>query len=327
MSLLHSSIEILKAALKIILKNGKIMSCIALFIILTQSTLFLSNIFSIKPLIVDIVIERNLLQNATANTPEFDKIIAQIKKDFEIFFGLEFVIIIFTLISSLLSSIATILVSAITYAGKQEITLKDLLSRIVRIWKRPTITWLYTSLLSLIFLFVYVGILIGIMQIIRTQMTKSPVVVLILAMLTLFISIFGLIYLFRLSVTWTLAIVISVVEDIKGIKAIKKAEQISKGMKRQGALLISLMSILNLGFSLGMNMILGNSVAVQIIKSFVQINFAALISMYSNAAFTVFYFRCKQSFGEKVEIFDGRFDGYSQIPTDLTAPIVDDNIP
>ncbi|XP_050215941.1 uncharacterized protein LOC126667039 [Mercurialis annua] len=330
-SLLFCLIEILKEAFKLFFKNGRTMAFIALFIILTKSILFFSNIFSIKPLIVHLLIEKNLLQFATPNTPEFTTIFTQIKKDIEIFFGLGFIFLTFTLISSLLSATTTILAAAVTYAGKQELTLKNLLSRIRRIWKRPTITFLYTSLLSLIYLFIYVAILIGIMQITKMQFTKNPdkslVAILILTILVLFISVSGLVYFLNLLVSWNLAIVISVVEDIKGIEAVEKAKQISKGMKLQGALLIVLISILNLGFALGMNMIPRVSVPVQILIGLVEANFGGLVSMYLYAVFTVFYFRCKKSFGEKVEIFEKRFDGYSMVPTTITAPIVDDNIP
>ncbi|KDP34247.1 hypothetical protein JCGZ_07818 [Jatropha curcas] len=315
-------IGILRDALKIFTKNGKIIASIILFTLFVKSLLFLTNLFSIKPLITDIAFEKFLLHFTTPGKPEFTNIFNHIIKDIKIIFGIEITYIIFDFVSILLSSTATILAAVIIHGGKQEhLPVKELLLRTVKSWKRPLVTWLYIFLFSLVYVFIFVAILFLGIQITNHNPIFSAIFAIVLGISASILYI-------HLSVTWTLAIVVSVAEQIRGLEALGKAAQIVEGMKRQGFLLNLVFTILSLIMAQGTRLISSRkSFVLAIILALVIINVASLVRMYCLAAFTVFYYRCKKTHGENVEL-EGIVspNEYRKIPT--TALLVsDDNIP
>ncbi|XP_021593082.1 uncharacterized protein LOC110600532 [Manihot esculenta] len=293
---LMSFVAILRETLKIFSKNGRLMALIALLIILIKSSLFVSNIFSIKPVITDYFFERNvLLPFSTPNTPEFNKILTHIRKDIKIIFGIEIIYVIIDSVAFILSITATILVAAITHGGKNDdLSFKDVMLKTVRSWTRPLITCNNPSILTV------AAILMGV----------SAVV-----------------FYIYLSVTWFLAIVVSVAEQKRGLEAIGKAAEIVKDMKLQGFLLNLAFSISSVIFVQGIEMIpVSHSLVARTIILLVEMNCAIVVRMYWFSSFTVFYYRCKKTHGEGVELEGVSSDGYSKIPA-TAAPLVGDNIP
>ncbi|EEF29166.1 conserved hypothetical protein [Ricinus communis] len=321
---------VLRDALKVFCKNGRIMASVALFTLLTKSILYLSITFSTKPLITDLLVERNLLHVTTPNTPEFTNILAHIRKDFKIFYGLECIYVILDAVTFLLSATATILAAAIIHGGKDDLSLKNLLLRTTRSWKRPLVTSIYTTLFGLVYLFLYAAILFGITRIIKTLII-SPVTVFFLGVASVFLSVSGIVFFVYLSAIWTLAIVVSAVEEIRGIEAVIKATEISKGMNLQGISLKLLFIISSCLLSGILMMLKDPSLTLHRIVALVIINSHGLLWMYLFAAFTVFYYRCKKTHGERVELEEILDDGYSKIPTTTvtttTALVVGDDIP
>ncbi|XP_048227602.1 uncharacterized protein LOC125369431 [Ricinus communis] len=318
--LLLGFIGILREALKIFCKNGRIMASIALFTFLAQSILYLANFFSIMPLIFDLLLQRNLLHIATPDTPGFTDILNHIRKDIKILFELELVYLILDSIAFLLSSTATVLAAAIIHGGKEDLSFKDLVLRTARTWTRPLVTWLYINLLGLVYLFGFLAILIGMILVIQ-----NPV---ILAVAAILLGVSAVLHYIYLTVTWNLAIVVSAVEETRGLKAIIKASEIVKAMKLQGFLMNLLFSISSVVLVQGMNVSAKahESVAVQVCAALIVVNCASLLRMYWFVAYTVFYYRCKKTHGERVELEERLDDGYSKLPT-TAAPLIGHNIP
>ncbi|KAF2310236.1 hypothetical protein GH714_007356 [Hevea brasiliensis] len=272
---LMAFVGILRETHKIFSKNGRLMAYIALLTLLIKSTLFLSNFFSIKPVITDFLFEHNLLRITTPENPEFTNILTHIRKDIKIIFGVEIIYIILDSVAFLLSGTATILVAAITHGGKKDdLSLKDVLLRTA-------------SSLSRI--------------IDRITVHNNPA-------------------------TFAFAANFIGVSAKRGLEALGKAAEIVKGMKLQGFLLNFAFSISSLILVLAIKTIpVAHSLALEIIIALVTINSAILVRMYWFSAFTVFYYRCKKTHGEQVELEGVSSDGYIVIPT--TAPLVGDNIP
>ncbi|XP_021657050.2 uncharacterized protein LOC110647494 [Hevea brasiliensis] len=313
-------VGILRETHKIFSKNGRLMAYIALLTLLIKSTLFLSNFFSIKPVITDFLFEHNLLRITTPENPEFTNILTHIRKDIKIIFGVEIIYIILDSVAFLLSGTATILVAVITHGGKKDdLSLKDVLLRTARSWTRPLITWLYIFLFCLVYIFLFMAVL----SLVLLTVHNNPAT---FAFAANFIGVSAVFFYIYLSVTWILAIIVSVAEQKRGLEALGKAAEIVKGMKLQGFLLNFAFSISSLILVLAIKMIpVAHSLALEIIIALVTINSAILVRMYWFSAFTVFYYRCKKTHGEQVELEGVSSDGYIVIPT--TAPLVGDNIP
>ncbi|KDP34246.1 hypothetical protein JCGZ_07817 [Jatropha curcas] len=313
-------IGILREALKIFTKNGKLMSSVALLNLFIQSFLFLANLYSIWTVISDIVFEKYLLHLTSPGTPEFTNIFNHIRKDIKIILEIEIIYVILNSISFLLSATVTILAAAIIHREKEHLSLKELLLRTLKSWTRPLVTWLYVSLFALVYIFIFLAILfLGI-----KVSDHNPI---LLAVFGFVLASLASIFYIYLSVTWTLAIVVSVAEQIRGLEALGKAAQLVKGMKRQGFLLNLVFSTFSLIITQGTKLISSSkSLVLAIILALVIINFAVLVRMYWLVAFTVFYFRCKKIHGETVGL-EGIVcsDEYSKTPTGSAAPLITDN--
>lgn len=105
-----------------------------------------------------------------------------------------------------------------------------------------------------------------------------------------------------LAIVWNLSVIISILEETYGIKALRKAAKIAKGMKPKMFLLN--LSFRLLTFRLGQILQLINwrrsfSVTLAIGLVFVCLEFALI--MFQLVTYTVFYFQCKSLRSKDVE--------------------------
>lgn len=141
-------IEILGESLKNFLKHVKLMTFTTLLILSLHSLLMLANISYIKPLLNDLITNATSLQLATPDTPEFFSIVSVLREDLHLFAGLEWIFVVTIYVTSLFRAATTILASGVTPRGI-EISIKVLLLRVVKLWKRPFITFFYLTLFEL----------------------------------------------------------------------------------------------------------------------------------------------------------------------------------
>ncbi|XP_043711178.1 uncharacterized protein LOC122660068 [Telopea speciosissima] len=152
---------ILREALQIFPRNGKIMASIALFSLVSNFLVFLDYHFSFEPFFSDLVMHLFPLKTAQPGSPEYYDLVIAIKKNVGVLLVNQLIIGVFIWVVSLFSLIATIYASAVTYSG-EELTLKELLTQIGRTWRGPAITCFYISLMSLgcsVLVLIMVGVL------------------------------------------------------------------------------------------------------------------------------------------------------------------------
>ena len=137
-------IEILGESLKNFLKHVKLMAFITLLLLFLHSLLMLANIFYIKPLLNDLITNATSLQLATPDTPHFFSLVCALREDPHLFAGLEWIFIVTIYVTSLFCAATTILASGVTHRGI-DISIKVLLLRVVKSWKRPFITFFYIT--------------------------------------------------------------------------------------------------------------------------------------------------------------------------------------
>uniref|UniRef100_A0A2P2MYK6 Uncharacterized protein n=1 Tax=Rhizophora mucronata TaxID=61149 RepID=A0A2P2MYK6_RHIMU len=124
------------------------------------------------------------------------------------------------------------------------------------------------------------------------------------------------------AVTWSLALVISVLEEKCGTEAIGKAAQILNGMKVTGFLLNLLFTIVFYIISQGLKAVHATpSTATQIFVGSLTNFCLGLVIMFWLMAYTMFYYQCKKTHEEEAEL-QGIVE-YAKLPT---APQIGENI-
>lgn len=288
---------------------------------LLYSLFYFLNIMSIKPFIIDMIVKQtnpsfpiNPDDESNSANPIFSMI-----KDIKIILGLESFFSLSYYIISFCTAIAIIFTSATSYCSK-DLSLKDLLLWMVKSWIRPFITMFYVQLIKIGYLCIYiVAMLIPYFMVFNHPFAAKPIIIVL--------GIFALTFYLYLSVVWSLALVVSVVEEkFYGIEALGKGGQIVKGKRVDGFMLNMVFTLLSLGIFYVYWILKDRSVrrpVVQMVVALCMIFANFLLLMIQHMAFTVLYFRCKQYHGEEIEL-QGSIE-YIKIPT--TAPLIHEDIP
>ncbi|KAJ0599333.1 hypothetical protein HanIR_Chr03g0103671 [Helianthus annuus] len=89
MSKLSGFLELLKAPLKILSQNGKLMAITATVYLILYSISFFLYMLSANPFILDLMFKLMALASARPGTPDFTKLLVAIREDTGIFLGIE----------------------------------------------------------------------------------------------------------------------------------------------------------------------------------------------------------------------------------------------
>ncbi|XP_061994600.1 uncharacterized protein LOC133712506 [Rosa rugosa] len=290
-------VGILREAPKLFLRNGKLMSSIAILMICLSSVLLLMNIISIKPSITDFIFKASFLTLTDKNSPEFADLITSLKIDLRLVVGLEGIFILAFSFTSLFFATSSILASGVTYCGKN-LSVRELLSRVVKLLKRPFVTWFYLMLLHLGYCLFLTAFLVPLVVLFSPKFTLSGFSIIVLIVAVLFQA--------YLTVVWNLALIVSVLEEKWGIEALGKAEQLIKGSKLRGLFMNILFGAFSVAVVYGLKKI-GNIAfsGSQIVIPLLLLNSMSLIRMFSLMAYTVLYYECKETHGEELEMQGG----------------------
>ncbi|KAK6151484.1 hypothetical protein DH2020_014119 [Rehmannia glutinosa] len=314
---------ILNESIKLLPKNGKLMAFIAIFSVVLSSSIFLLFSYILQSLVIDMFVtsqqsfmpDPNSFADPSSLTPQTGFSPAQIigplrhlQEDSSIILAVEIAFIFALSVISFFSTISTILVSSLSYNSKNS-SPKEIFSMIARKWTRPLITTLYVSCLAIGYFFV-VLLLATPLLMYRNKATLSVAILL---------GIVAFVFYLYLSVSWALAIVVSVVEEsCYGIEALGKAGALVKGKRLIGFLLNVCFVLVTLIVFLGYMIILGKKwLGNPIIYGLLVLIFLSLVKILRAVAYAVLYFRCKVHHGEEVELHGGV--EYSKLPTTQLA--------
>ncbi|CAK7323684.1 unnamed protein product [Dovyalis caffra] len=221
------------------------------------------------------------------------------QKDVRTLIGLELVFLAAFFFVSFFGTMLTIHASASSYLGKTA-GLKDLISLIRFAWKNPLITWLYVSCFTVIYTVLAI-VLIKLVSLLGPANYATYV-------LGWFLAILAVLFYLYLDVSWTLAIVISVLEEGScGTKGLKRSEKLIRGRKSQGFLLMLILKVLSVPIYVLFYVIATDDddelgAFTQFAFGFVATVFFCLAKFFDSVVFTVFYYECKQSKGERIEM-------------------------
>ncbi|KAK1406880.1 hypothetical protein QVD17_38489 [Tagetes erecta] len=206
-------INIITHTFKTLFKSPKLFTQITLTFILPLTLIFLahfqiSNHFFFR-------IENNYLP--------YDSTDRNISTSDWLYFWL-FKIIYFTLLTlfSLLSTAAVVFTVASIYSDR-DVTFRQLLKIVPNVWKKLTITFVYIYFA----LFLY-NVSTGFVFFITRSIFGYKVIGSVILLIILILYILGFLY---LTVVWQLASVVTVLEDVKGLKAMKRGKLLVNGKK------------------------------------------------------------------------------------------------
>ncbi|KAL2481012.1 hypothetical protein Adt_33978 [Abeliophyllum distichum] len=321
-----SFLVILKESIKLLPKNGNLMALIVIISVVLNSILFLSFNFSFKSLTNDMVgIFMNAFMpdpssfvpnqspftpNTTSFMPDPTLLLGQggrLREDFALLLAVQMAFIIGAFFISILSTTATVLVSAMSY-NDMTLSLTNLCSRIVTRWKRALVTGFYTKLHAIGYLFLVVALAAPLLM----SANKATISAAIL------LGISASFYFLYLAVVWILAVVVSVVDEYYGMEAIGKAATVIKSKRLHGFMLNIFFNLLGLIVVQGYRIILGEKGLLNLtIYGLFMMVFSSLGNLFLGVAYTVLYFQCKKIHGEEIELY-GSIE-YTKLPT--TQPV------
>ncbi|KAI3926654.1 hypothetical protein MKW98_014301 [Papaver atlanticum] len=140
---------------------------------------------------------------------------------------------LFLVILSLLSTSAVVYTIACIYSSK-EITFKKVMTAVPKVLKRLTVTFLWNflivflyNLIVVVIIFLLAIVYLVLARIFSVQLDwSSPITILVTVIIVLIPYMIGAIY---IGLVWYLASVVSILEDIRGIEAMKKGKALVKG--------------------------------------------------------------------------------------------------
>ncbi|KAI3966586.1 hypothetical protein MKW92_030565 [Papaver armeniacum] len=227
--------DIYREAYKVTVSWKKIFSQIALALTLPLAIIYLAQI-EISALALNAINQSNLqnLDLTQMGNPKYtDNLKTRFASEMIIFNVSKAIYGICSVILSLFMTSAVVYTVACVYCSK-DITFKKVMSAVPKLWKRLMITFLWFLLIQFVYIFImsivvallmFLLVVSGILSVDKLAVKSTsnmPVVGMILAILFMI----GFIY---ISFIWYMAAVVSILEDIRGIKAIKKGKNLIKG--------------------------------------------------------------------------------------------------
>ncbi|XP_072968450.1 uncharacterized protein [Typha angustifolia] len=286
-----STLEILWKALVLPFKNLKLFLPLILITFLPFS--FFSIFIFILPLLTDLTLKiYELALTIDPSSPEFTILLVAFKKDVAHHLVDESIKVLLVFIINSLLMIITLYATITTYCGKL-FSLVEVLTMAKNNIKGPILTQLFVAFLNsaclvlFILLFIFAAVLIS---------WKSVIFSILLILIILLVLGLFLYY----SFVWSLSIVVSVAEiGCYGPKAIHRSAELIKGRKKQGFLLLLL--ITTFGFakqyiaSFSFTHAPNSKEAILVLSAIIFALVARTLGLFILAILTVFYSECKKS--------------------------------
>ncbi|KAI8531435.1 hypothetical protein RHMOL_Rhmol11G0136900 [Rhododendron molle] len=289
---------------KIIFNFRRLFSKITLALILPLSLIFLANIwvsdFHISK-INDTAYDRHRFRKGTYR---YDELSASLSSEWAAFWLVEFIYLTFILVFNVLSTSAVVYTVASVFTGTgRDVTFGKVMRVVPKVSKRLMVTFLCAFLAILLYNVVVLPTILWCVTIKHVNIAGS---VFFLAIVILYVV--GLVY---MTVVWQLAGVVSVLEDIKGIKAMNKSKNLM-----QGKMWIAMIIWFKLSFAVFGIRILFKSQVVHKgtfgVAGRFAFGFLCLLMLFSVLLFalvieTVIYFVCKsyhQEYINKLSLSD-----------------------
>ncbi|EEF35752.1 uncharacterized protein LOC8263079 [Ricinus communis] len=292
-------IGILKQSFRIIFTWRKIFSQITLALILPLSFIFLAHIQVSQLLFFKILLNQDTLyNNLQEGTPDYAKLSDIISSEWTVFWLFKIAYFTFLLVFSLLSTSAVVYAIACIYTSKP-ITFKKVLSVVPRVWKRLMVTFLWSFAIVFVYNIIAAVVLIILLVVVNIGNSSIKFVFIAIPLIVYFV---GLLY---ITIVWHLASVVSVLEEIYGIKAMIKSKNLIKGNIGVAVALFIMLGICFLGIQLlfEIYMVFGwpEGLGIRIVVGILCLLLLFKLILFGLVIQTVLYFVCKSHHNENID--------------------------
>ncbi|KAB1210557.1 hypothetical protein CJ030_MR6G010853 [Morella rubra] len=282
---------IFKESFKIISSWRKIFGQITLALVIPLSALSLAHIVISDLLFSNVTndIGNRLVGNTQGSTDVNSSKVAT-------FLLFEAAYFISLLILSLLATAAVVYTIACIYTAK-EITFKKVMSAVPRVWKRLAVTFLWSFAVA----FVY-NVVAGVILFLWARFLGGTGVGLILIVILAVAYLIGIVY---ITIVWDLASVVSVLEEVYGIKSMMKSRALIKGKMGVAVAFLILLSICIAGIEFVFEAFVVNdeflSLGIRIVVGILCCLLLFMLVLFGLVVQTVIYFVCKSYHHESID--------------------------
>ncbi|RZC45909.1 hypothetical protein C5167_038855 [Papaver somniferum] len=311
--------DIYREAYKVTFSWKRIFSQIALALILPLAIIFPVQIFISALVMNKIQFSLQNIDVTQIENPEyFSNLQTQVASEMIIIYVSQVICGLFFVIFSLLPTSAVIYTVACGYCSK-DVTFKKVMSAVPKLWKRLMITFLWFFLILFVCNFIYfIAIMLmvilfvasGILSDLSLESISNMSILLRILAIPFMI---GAIY---ISFVWYMASVVSILEDTRGIEAMKKGKNLIKGKIWIVFVTYILLQICNTGvlFSFSSLAVHGEPLAMVFRVSYgIFCLLLLVILLYFGLVIqTIIYFVCKSHHKEKIDKSNlgDHLDGY-----------------
>ncbi|KAH7520892.1 uncharacterized protein LOC125423775 [Ziziphus jujuba] len=287
---------ILKETFKLVHSWRKVFSQITLALILPLSFIFLAHFQISQTIFFKILIHEDARDHTLTNTPNYEKLSDIISSEWTLFWLFKAAYFTFYLILSLLSTSAIVYTIACIYTGKQ-VTFKKVIKVVPKVWKRLMVTFLWSF--AIVFVYNIVAIALIVLWIVFVGPVTIGIVVLVLFLI---LYLVGFVY---IGIVWHLACVVSVLEEVYGIQALKRSKALIKGKMGIGVAFFIFIGFWYLVIKLLFEhlVVLGvvPGIAIRIGIGILCFMMLFMVILFSLVIQTVIYFVCKSYHHENID--------------------------
>ncbi|OUZ99445.1 hypothetical protein BVC80_1801g16 [Macleaya cordata] len=295
---------IYKEAYKITVSWRKIFSRITLSLILPLSFIYLAQIQISELILAKIDDSQDVEGLATRGTSNFNRIHAHIVSEWISFGIFKAIYLLLLLIFSLLSTSAVVYTIACIYTSK-DITFKKVISVVPKVWKRLMITFLWNFFILIVYNFLAIFLAYWIIDLTFDPEGEGGVTTLVLLIIIAIPYLIGLVY---ISVVWQLASVVSVMEEVYGIKAMIKSRALIKGKIWVSAFIFTKLQLCFIAILIAFKILVVHGESVRMVSRVsLGIFFFLLLTILIHFALviqTIIYFVCKSYHHQNIDKSD-----------------------
>ncbi|KAG2716227.1 hypothetical protein I3843_03G115800 [Carya illinoinensis] len=287
---------IFEESFKIIFSWRRIFSRITLSLILPLSIIFLAHIQISHILFSKIMHNQEARYFTRKDSPRYTQLSDIISSEWVAFWLFKVLYFTFLLILSLLSTAAVVYTIASIYTAK-EITFRKVMSVVPKVWKRLMVTFLWSFAIVLVYN-IASGVLFFIWAINFGLYGIGIAIFIFLCILYLV----GFVY---ISIVWHLASVVSVLENLYGIKAMIKSKSLIKGKMGVAVAVFFMLVVLLIGVELLFeNLVvlnLARNIGIRIGIGILSVLLLVKVFLFGLVVQTVIYFVCKSYHHENID--------------------------
>ncbi|KAJ6798392.1 uncharacterized protein M6B38_211725 [Iris pallida] len=293
-----SLVGIYRTSGKLLLSSRRLFSQILLSLVLPLSLLFLAHVHVSHLLFSRIDRSESALERAAPDSPAESRLLSRLSHQWAAFLLFKALYLVFLLVLSLLSTSAVVYTIASLFSAKP-VDFRKVLTVVPKVWRRLMLTFLWAFLL----LFAYNAAALTAIVLVLL-LAGEGALGLALAAPLLLLHLAGLVW---ISVVWHLASVVSVLEDARGLAAMRKSRGLIRGKTWTAVAIFCKLNILFAAIELGFRQLVakggyaGRSAAARAGLGLLFLAALCAVVMFGLVVQTVVYFVCKSYHHESID--------------------------